>query len=164
MDRNCTPHWLLGSGSRNQSCKGQRISRFAEEGPLQRNLLSSRKRACMETNAVWPFDDPTETAQQCELLISSPFCPTRSHWLCYTIIVIIRLVARASGNKLSCYSQNEPGKILISVGRKTFQTAVRNAFEVERKDELERASIFTVSYQNKENKRKHCFLESIISL
>lgn len=42
--------------------------------------------------------------------------------------------------------------------------AVRNAFEVERKDELERASIFTVSYQNKENKRKHCFLESIISL
>lgn len=42
--------------------------------------------------------------------------------------------------------------------------AVKNVFEVEQNDELNRASIFTVSYQDKENKRKHCFLESIISL
>ena len=40
--------------------------------------------------------------------------------------------------------------------------AVKNVFEVERNDELNRASIFTVCYQDKENKRKTKLLSYLV--
>ena len=100
----------------------------------------------MLLSGCWGTQSPAEP---------SPFLPR------YAIIVILWLLENQANKRLF---SKLAWKILILVWGKTFEMAVRNAFAVERKDELNRASIFTVSYQDKENKRKYCFLGSIISL
>lgn len=130
--RNCTQggHWDLRQ--RTRATEGMRSPRFAEkvrEDVCKGIWHPSQKRTCMDTNEAWVLDDPAGTTQESELFTASPFlslhAPTSfvMQWQ-----LLWGWLLENQANKL--LFPKWAWKILILVWGKTFEMALRNAFEM----------------------------------